>query len=149
MSEPAVLFHGGAAGLRPGDVIVPGMAEHRFVDGCEICAAHARGESTTLDPLTPHDWVYATTDRPYARYYASRAVKGTLYRVRLEGDIEQSTEDEFPTWRARRGVVVSVLERRVQLTMRERRRLFIRWGGTPREFNEMLAAAAKGEGDTP
>lgn len=135
------LFHGGVAGLQPGELILPSHAEHRFVTGCPDCEAHRRGDTgPTGDPATPPEWVYATEDRQYARWYASRAGKGWLYRVHLEGDIERSIEDpHFATWRARRAVVVSVLERAVVLTMKERRRLFLRWGGTPREFDRMIA----------
>jgi len=138
MTAPGVLFHGGVPGLWVGDVIVPNMAEHRYVDGCAHCEAQRAGGETEIDPPTPPDWVYATSDLLYARYYASRAVRGTLYRVRLEGDIEPSTEDPFPTWRARRAVVVRVPERNVTLTWPERRRLFVRWGGTSEEFDAMV-----------
>lgn len=137
MSE-AVLFHGGVPGLWVGDVLLPNMAHARFVDGCAECEAHKRGESV-FDPLTPSDWVYATSDREYARYYASRAVKGTLYRVRLEGETERSTEDPFPTWRARRAIVLGVPERNITMTMKQRRCLFLRWGGTSEEFDAMIA----------
>lgn len=136
------LFHGGVAGLRPGDVIRPGMAEARYVDGCPDCEAHKAGHHGPLsgDPATPGEWVYASEDRQYARYYASRAVKGWLYGVTLRGDVERSAEDpeQFGSWRGREAVVTSVLERAVRLTMKERRRLFIRWGGTAREFDEMM-----------
>lgn len=140
----SMLFHGGAAGLRPGSVILPDHADHRFVEGCPDCEAHRLGLNAPFsgDPATPPEWVYATSDRQYARYYASRAVSGWLYRVELQGAVEPSTEDDprFPTWRARTARVHSVLERAVQLTMRERHRLFIRWGGTEREWLRMLAA---------
>jgi len=138
------LYHGGVGGLVVGDTIEPNMAERRFVDGCPQCAAQAVGEHVHgFDPPTPEDWVYATTDREYARYYASRAVKGSLYVVDLEGDIEESIEDLFPTWRARRAVVRRVLEFRVTLTMRQRRKLFRRWGGTEAEFEALLREAKR------
>ena len=135
---PTALFHGGVPGLWVGDVILPNMAEHRYVPGCKYCEAQRTNSEVAFDPPTPPDWVYATSDRPYARCYASRAVRGTLYRIRLEGDVERSTEDPFPTWRGRRAIVVASLERAVTLTMKERRRLFVRWGGTPEEFEEMV-----------
>lgn len=140
-----ILFHGGVSGRRVGDVLVPGMAEHRYVKGCPHCEAQAAGVDSGIDPATPADWVYATADRPYARWYASRAVSGTLYRVRLEGDVEQSVED--PPWsntfRARRAVVVAVLENRIVLTMDERWRIFRRFGGTQEEFRDMVKAALR------
>lgn len=143
-----LLFHGGVAGQSVGSVLVPGMAAHRYVKGCKHCEAQAAGVSTGIDPPTPEGWLYATADKPYARWYASRAVHGTLYRVRLEGDVEPSIED--PPWshtsRGRRAVVVQVLERNVLLTMREREQLFKRFGGTPEEFRSMVAAViADGE----
>ena len=139
MSQSRILFHGGMPGMRRGDVILPNMAEHRCVEGCPWCEAQKRGE-TLIDPPTPPDWVCATTHRLYARYYASRAVRGDLYQVRLEGDVEESTEDQFPTWRGRRAIVLKILERRILLTMRQRRHLFRLWGGTDAEFDLMIEA---------
>lgn len=85
--------------------------------------------------------MYATSDVPYARFYASRAVRGWLYRVELQGDVEPSTEDPIPTWRARRAVVHQVKERGIVLTMREREKLFLRMGGTRPEFSAMVKQA--------
>jgi hypothetical protein len=138
-----VLYHGGVPGLWRGDEILPDMAEHRYVAGCAHCEAQRRGSDTMIDPATPSGWVYATSDREYARYYASRAVGGTLYLVRMIGEVEPSAEDFFPTWRARRAVVIRVPERGVTLTMAERRRLFIRWGGNVKEFEEMVAGVVR------
>jgi hypothetical protein len=83
--------------------------------------------------------VYATTDRQYARWYASLAGLGWLYRVRPVGELHESAEDHFPSFWCAEFEVVSVLERAVRLSMRERRRLFIRWGATEREWQAMLA----------
>lgn len=147
-SAPLSLFHGGSAGRQPGDLILPRHAEHRYVPGCPDCEAHARGESGPLsgDPPTPPEWVYATSDRQYARYYASRAGLGWLYRVELLGEVEPSEEDAAlaPAWRARSAQVVSVLERAVRLTMRERRRLFVRCGGSKQEWESLVASALVG-----
>lgn len=148
MNPPRLLYHGGVPGLWVGDVIRPNMAEHRHVDGCAVCRAQAEGRATGhgIDPQTPADWVYATADKPYARYYASRAVGGTLYRVQLVGDVEPSVEDPpyFPTWRGRSATVVAVLEYKIALTHKERRQLFRRWGGTDAEYAEMVASVAGG-----
>lgn len=149
MNRPALLFHGGVAGLQVGDIIEPDQSHRKHVDGCPICAALADGQRHAYDEPTPQGWVYATSDRQYARFYASKAVKGDLYRVRLLGDVEASKEDpgQFPTWRSTSAEVVSVLERCVILTMRERRRLFVRWGGTATEaaqlFGSIVAAAGR------
>lgn len=140
---PDVLYHGGVGGHWRGGVILPNMAAHRYVDGCAECAAQAAGKASGhMDPPTPPDWVYATADREYSRYYASRAMGGWLYKVRLEGDVGPSAEDppQFPTWRGRRAVVLGVPERNITLTMAQRRRLYVRWGGTPEEFAEMVAS---------
>lgn len=132
------LYHGGAKGLWRGDLILPDMVEHRCVDGCPVCEAHRRGDHHPLDPATPPGRVFATTNRRYARFYASRAVGGDLYQVELVGDAQASTTDPFPSWSAPSARVLRVLERDVVLTMRERRDLFRRWGGTPEEFEAML-----------
>lgn len=141
-----LLFHGGVPGRKVGDLLVPGMAEHRYVEGCKHCEAQRDGVQTGIDPPTPPDWVYACADLPYARWYASRAMYGTLYRVRLEGEIERSLEDPPWSWayRARAARVVRVLETNIMLTMRERKKLFARFGGTRAEFNAMVAGVVRG-----
>ena len=133
------LFHGGVGDLWSGHIIKPDMAHARYVDNCPQCEAQ-RAEVIVagFDPPTPHGFVYATLDREYARYYASRAIRGWLYEVELIGEIEESTEDPFPTWRSPSAKVLRVLEKRITLTMDERQRLFIRWGGTKGEFNAMV-----------
>lgn len=141
-----LLFHGGAPGRKVGDLLLPGKAEHRYVEGCAHCDAQRRGEFTGIDPPTPPDWVYACADRHYARWYASRAVHGTLYRVRLEGEVERSAEDPDWSWtyRARAARVVRVLETNITLTQRERWKLFARFGGTREEFEQMIRLARAG-----
>ncbi|MEU0275977.1 hypothetical protein [Streptomyces sp. NPDC006307] len=126
-------FHGGVPGLNPGDLLAP----HRpnTVDGCPICAAKAAGEQPivpglgNVDPLTERpDRIYITTDREYARFYASKWWLGDLYAVEPMGEVEESTEDLFPTWCAQGAVVVSVVSRAVRLTGKQRRTLLRRWG---------------------
>jgi hypothetical protein len=134
--DPATLprlFHGGAPGLKPGDLIVPGR--HRTVGGCEICAARAAGRDFVvpgvgvIDPPTGRpDRVYVTSDRPYAALYASMAVLGDLYTVQLTTGVEESVEDLFPTWCAPYAVVTGVVSRAVRLTDGQRRTLVRRWG---------------------
>lgn len=131
MTTPLQLWHGGVAGLRPGDVIVP--SPRKTVDGCAVCAAHAAGKTLTVDghavdPANGQpDRVYLTSDRHYAKFYASKWVYGDLYRVEPVGELTWSTEDPFPTWTAGSARVVAVYERAVRLTDRERRRLLERW----------------------
>lgn len=139
------LFHGGIADLWKGSVLKPNMAHSRYLDDCPTCQAQKNGTSSMLglDPETPENFIYATSDREYARYYASRAVRGWLYEVELDQDsIEPSKEDPFPTWRAHSARVIRVLEKRITLTMPERKDLFIRWGGSGPEFESMIARLA-------
>ncbi len=144
-----LLFHGGVAGRKVGDLLLPGMAEHRYVPGCKHCEDQRNGILTNIDPPTPPDWVYACADKPYARWYASRAVHGSLYRVRLEGEVERSAEDPPWSWtyRGRAARVIAVLERNILLTHDERWRLFRRFGGTRSQFHAMLRAAAAAAAD--
>jgi len=120
------------------------MAAHRYVEGCPCCDAQREGREGILDPATPEGWVYATRDKPYARYYASRAVGGDLYLVKLLGDLERSDEDHFPTWRGRRAIVLRVVERGITLTHVERRKLHMRWGGSEEEIQDMRRRAKVG-----
>lgn len=139
------LFHGGVAGLGPGDRITPGFVHRKLHDRCATCEAHARGENGPLEPATPTGRVYATTDRQYARYYASKVGLGWLYVVRPDGDLYPADEGDLaPTWWAEAFEVVSVYERAVRLTPRERRRLFIRWGGSDTEWQAVLASVGLG-----
>lgn len=121
------LFHGGIPGLKPGELIVP--SPYHIVDGCEICAAKAAGQQPIIDginvdPLTERtDRVYLTSDREYARWYASKYPRGDLYVVEPLGDVEPSTEDPFDTWCAPSARVTGIYDRYVQLTWPQRRRL--------------------------
>lgn len=131
LSSPVRYFHGGVPGLKPGDLIEP--HEPNVVDGCAICQARATGQTVFVDgePIDPPtgrpDRVYITTDKEYARHYASKFPRGDLYVVEPAGELEPSTEDPFPTWCAPAAVVRSVYERAVLLTWGERRRLQRRW----------------------
>ncbi|GAA2107745.1 hypothetical protein [Streptomyces synnematoformans] len=125
-------FHGGVPGLAPGDLITP--HEPNYVDGCPVCEAKARGEQPhvpglgNVDPLTARpDRIYITTDREYARYYASKYPRGDLYTVDPEGDPEPSGEDHFPAWTVSAARVRGVYDRYVQLTPARRRALLRRW----------------------
>ena len=124
-------WHGGIPGLRPGDLIVPSAPN--YLDNCPICQAKRAGINTPLDPLTVHpDSVYLTTDREYARFYASKFPRGDLYRVEPVGEPVASDEDRFPTWRAPSARVAAVLDRCVTLTHRQRATLLNRWEAADR-----------------
>lgn len=72
--------------------------------------------------------VYLTTNRLYARYYASLWGRGDLYRVEPIGALIASTEDTVETWMAPEARVLAATDRAVLLTWTERRRLFREWG---------------------
>ena len=120
------LWHGGVDGLRVGDLLEP--SPPKLVPGCAVCAAHAHGQDHPLEPATKHpDRIYLTTDREYARFYASKYVYGDLYQVEPIGTLEWSTEDPFPTWKATSARITAVYARAVRLTNSQRRALLRRW----------------------
>lgn len=125
-------FHGGIPGLKPGQLITP--HEPNVVDGCRVCAMKAAGQQPrvpglgVVDPLTARpDRIYITTDREYARFYASKYPRGDLYTVEPVGDMEPSTEDHFPSWTCEAARVRHIYDRYVQLTPGQRRSLLRRW----------------------
>jgi hypothetical protein len=123
---PERLYHGGVPSLAAGELIEP--HEPRYHEGCPHCEANKRGEATPVSPLTQHpDRVYVTSDRLYAKHYASKWVLGDLYRVVPVGAVELSDEDRFETFRCEKVRVVAVVERAVRMTDAERRRLLRRW----------------------
>jgi len=125
------LWHGGIAGLSRGDLIAPGNYRP-IVDGCKFCEARAveaaGGPRPLVDGLSQHrDKVYLTTDRDYARHYASLWGRGDLYRVDPVGVVERSTEDSIETYTADAARVLHAYERAVLLTNKQRRALQRRW----------------------
>lgn len=161
--SPEVLYHGGAGGLRVGDLIKPNIGG-RHLDGCAICEARANGltvmiGSQPVDGPTGHaDRVYVTPHRLYAKHYASLAGRGWLYRVAPVGVVERSSEDMIEAYTCVAARVVKVIDKATVLTMTERRRLWREMGGTTREFEQTVAdlprtmrkiqSAVRGE-DTP
>lgn len=127
------LFHGGVPGLRPGDLIKPGH-ERRPHDGCPWCEARANGEAHHgIDgPSAETDRVYATGNRLYAKFHASLWGLGDLYSVDPVGEVRASQEDSIPTVTAPALRVVSVADRAVRLTDKERRRLYREWTAADR-----------------
>lgn len=107
-------WHGGAPGLKPGDLITPqpsGAGGH-LVDGCPTCEARKAGTPLDSDDNNP-DWVYVTTDREYARLYAAGYPRGGLYQVEPVGEMHDRTgdHDPLPSWGRRRGAGVGGLRR--------------------------------------
>jgi hypothetical protein len=124
-------WHGGIPGLRVGDLIEPGH-ERATKDGCPICEARKAG-AAAIDPPSAHaDRIYITTDRLYAKHYASLYGRGDLYRVEPISDLLRSTEDSYETYAVTSARVVAVYDRAVLLTNSERRRLFREWGQADR-----------------
>lgn len=143
MTEPPRLFHGGQPGLRIGDLLKPGH-KRRQHEGCGWCAAREAGTAVNDPASHRKERIYITTDRDYARFYASLYGYGDLYRVEPVGEVEPSTEDHFDSWVAPAARVVGIMARAVRLTPGERRRLHGKWTaadfrGTP------LAALLAGE----
>jgi hypothetical protein len=126
------LWHGGVPGVGVGG-LVEGGHERRALDGCPWCEARSRGETPALDgvaldgPSHRPAEVYLTSDREYARHYASLYGRGDLYRVVPVGDLAESAEDSFPTWTAPAARVVAVYARAVLLTWSQRRALYRAW----------------------
>lgn len=118
-----VLYHGGAPGFRTGDRIEP--HETRHVDGCPVCAARA-------DESHLPDRVFATPVRIYAKHFASKWGRGSLYIVEPEGELQRSEADSIETYHAPALRVVKVSEVGVLLTMSERRHLYRVWGDADR-----------------
>ena len=120
-------FHGGVPGLKPGDILKPGH-ERKHHDGCPWCEAREQGEAYLgLDGPSQQPAVYATTNKLYAKFYASLYGRGDLYRVTPVGDAHRSDEDTIESYFAPQWRVESVLDRAVLLTNRERRRLNRQW----------------------
>lgn len=140
-----ILFHGGVPGLRAGQLLTPHAPN--VVDGCAICEARAAGRDwadaagNVVDPATRQEMVYATDDRAYARFYASKYPFGDLYRVEMLGDVVESTEDHWATWCAPKARVVSVLERSVMLTAAQRRTLLRKWQRFDRDAGVLVVNA--------
>lgn len=138
MSPTTRFWHGGVPGLRPGDLITPGH-ERVFHDGCVYCAARRDGNAVVapggelIDPPTGRpDRVYITSDRDYARFYASLYGRGDLYRVEPVGDLERSTEDRFDSWCVEAARVLAAVDWAVRLTPGQRRSLQRRWAAADR-----------------
>lgn len=136
-------YHGGIPGLREGDVLEGGNSRPVH-DGCAICQLRAAGVEGTIDPVTKHqDRVYITTDKEYARFYASLYGRGDLYLVRPIGDLVESEEDHFSTWHVEAAEVLRIYDRYVLLTRKQRRRMYKRWIQADTEHARRLAEEAK------
>lgn len=125
-------WHGGAPGLKPGDLIEPRPAadERHLVDGCPTCEARRRGEQLAADD-NDASLVYVTTDRDYARIYAAGYRRGGLYVVEPIGElVDRAAHDPVPSWGCSAARVLSVYEPLVVLSAKEVRRLRRRYEGS-------------------
>lgn len=123
--EPLTRYwHGGAPGLKPGDLITPQPAGEggHLVDGCPTCEARKAGQQLAEDNNNP-DWVYITTSRDYARLYAAGYPRGGLYQVEPIGELHDRTEyDLEPSWGVESARVLSVYDAVVIMTTKQARR---------------------------
>lgn len=127
MEPSGQLWHGGFPGLRIGQTLDASHG-HRHLSSCPLCHDRLAGTAVALDPLPGQPGrIYLTTDREYARYYASLAHYGDLYQVEAVGELVVSDEDRFPAWTAQAAVVTSVYARAVLLTDGQRKALLKRW----------------------
>jgi hypothetical protein len=120
-------FHGGAPGLRVGEMIEPQpLSEGRhLLDGCPTCEARKAGQQLPTDDLDP-DLIYVTTDRDYARIYAAGYPLGALYVVEPIGELAPSP-DPVPSWGCAAAIVSGVYDACVRLSPGETRRALRRF----------------------
>lgn len=131
MPVPGPYFHGGKPGLKPGDMLTE--HEPNYVDGCAICETKRRGGNPVIDSNPIHKGVYFTTDREYARFYASKYPRGDLYSVQPAGPILMAgDEDPFETAVCEVVMVRGLVQRDVRLDNGQRRRLLRRWADSDR-----------------
>lgn len=99
----SVLYHGGVSGLKPGDLIEPGHSRDDQHDDCPICRGRRELGADAPEGTRHPENVYCTTDRLYARLYASMVGRGDVYQVEPVGPLVPSTDE---------GVTLSMKERR-------------------------------------
>lgn len=155
-------FHGGVPGLKPGDTIIPApphvedgcpicvaRAEGRMYTVGEYRQwlrqhPNRKGAMQVLemlkdadhrepvDPPSKPNRVYITSHEAYARWYAARS-RGDLYEVVPDGEIEESDEDNFPSWTCQGAIVARVISRNIRLDRRDRRALMREWDKRDRD----------------
>lgn len=124
MTDPRY-WHGGAPGLRPGDLITPQPNDEgpHLIDGCPTCEARRAGQQLDIDTNNP-DWVYITTSREYARIYAAGYPRGALYQVEPLGELHDRTRDHDmePSWGVDSARVLVVYDPVVSMTPQQLRK---------------------------
>lgn len=125
-------WHGGAPGLRKGDVISPRPeGDHRhLVAGCKVCEARRKAAPLDEDDNDP-GLIYVTTEKDYARVYAFGYPNGALYRVQPIGDLQsRDGHDVAPSWGCTSAVVLSVYDGYVTMTEKEVRKIMAGYART-------------------
>lgn len=106
------LFHGGAPGLEPGDILVP---ERDLLGAGTAFYGQRRG----IAPAS--SVVYLSKDREVARAFATRTDaflgKGCLYKVRPQPASSLAVDADFPKVgvTCKRGEIIEVLERDISM----------------------------------
>jgi hypothetical protein len=120
-------FHGGAPGLKPGDLIEPQPYDvgRHLIAGCPTCEARKAGDPLAADNNDPTK-VYVTTDREYARVYAIGYPLGALYVVTPLGELTESP-DPVPSWGCSAATVRGVYDACVRMSPAEVRRAVRRY----------------------
>lgn len=100
-------FHGGAPGLKPGDLILPPDTtgtNHR------LSAIAAEHDGPTYSTRT--DIVYVTTGRDVARAFAAFYPDGALYRVEPHGQLEPDPDCDLPglSWQCPSARIAAVVD---------------------------------------
>lgn len=118
-TRPQELFHGGVAGLRPRDQVLPAS---ELPSGLPA----EYGSSSGMYEYALPEFVYLTADRSVARAYAARwqgrsanGAGGSLYSVQVKGPLEPDPDyrhDPGVCWRARIAFVTKVEETEVTMT---------------------------------
>lgn len=134
-----ILYHGGVPGLKPGDLIQPGHTR-QTMDDCPICRMREeQGVDAPFDATHHPDSVYCTPVRLYARYHAGLYGHGDVYQVTPIGDLTRSSEDTIESYRCGLLRVVRVVEARVELTWKDRRRLDRLWANADRTHGHVAS----------
>jgi len=120
-------YHGGAPDLKSGQLIVPQPPNEgrHLLDGCPICEARKAGKPLPDDDLDP-TLIYVTTDREYARIYASGYPMGALYVVEPVGVLTPSP-DPVPSFGCSAARIKTVYDACVRLSPAQIRRALRRY----------------------
>lgn len=136
-------FHGGAPGLRQGDVISPRPPDddRHLVPGCAVCEARRRGNPSDYDVNHRFDRIYVTTERFVALCFAAGYPQGDAYYVEPLGELEPDPEYEA-SWAVSAARVKAVLRTRVEMGPIQMKR-WLRLSGGPMALQSALRPGAR------